>query len=90
MFRFLKPKQGVFQKLIKEQASLTLEGLDLLKKYMDAQEHAVADELTMKEKEPFYAPCQAVILMTSQAKRMMRLLPVVSVWHQMVKRKRFA
>jgi predicted phosphate transport protein (TIGR00153 family) len=51
MFRFLKPKQDVFQKLIQEQASLTLEGLDLLKKYMDAQEHGVADELTMKEKE---------------------------------------
>jgi predicted phosphate transport protein (TIGR00153 family) len=51
MFRFLKPKQDVFQDLIEEQASLTLEGLNLLKKYMDAQEHEVAEELTMKEKE---------------------------------------
>ncbi|MHA2428422.1 MAG: DUF47 domain-containing protein [Candidatus Hermodarchaeia archaeon] len=51
MFRFFRPKKDVFQKLIQEQASLTLEGLDLLKKYMDAQEHEVAEELTMKEKE---------------------------------------
>jgi len=51
MFRIFKPKQDVFQKLIKEQASLTLEGLDLLKKYMGAQDHEVAEELTMKEKE---------------------------------------
>jgi predicted phosphate transport protein (TIGR00153 family) len=51
MFRLFKPKQDVFQKLIKDQASLTLEGLDLLKKYMDAQGHEVAEELTMKEKE---------------------------------------
>jgi predicted phosphate transport protein (TIGR00153 family) len=51
MFRFFKPKQDVFQKLIKEQASLTLEGLDLLKKYMGAQDHDVAEALTMKEKE---------------------------------------
>lgn len=51
MFRFFKPKQDVFHKLIKEQASLTLEGLDLLKKYMAGQEHEVADKLTMKEKE---------------------------------------
>ena len=51
MFRFFKPKQDVFQKLIEEQAFLTLEGLNLLNKYMDAQEHGVADELTMKEKE---------------------------------------
>ncbi|MGD8457973.1 MAG: DUF47 family protein [Anaerolineales bacterium] len=51
MFKFFKPKQDVFQKLIQEQASLTLEGLDLLKKYMDAQGHVVADAVTMKEKE---------------------------------------
>jgi predicted phosphate transport protein (TIGR00153 family) len=51
MFRFFKPKQDVFQKLIVEQAALTLEGLDLLKKYMGAKEHEVAEELTMKEKE---------------------------------------
>ena len=51
MFRFFKPKQDVFRKLIVEQAALTLEGLDLLKKYMGAKEHEVAEELTMKEKE---------------------------------------
>lgn len=51
MFRFFKPKQDVFQKLIEEQAALTLEGLNLLKKYMDAHEHEVAEELTLKEKE---------------------------------------
>ncbi len=51
MFRLFKPKQDVFQKLIEEQAALTLAGLNLLKKYMDAQEHEVAEELTMKEKE---------------------------------------
>lgn len=51
MFRFFKPKQDVFQKLIEEQAALTLEGLDLLKKYMGAKEHRVAEALTLKEKE---------------------------------------
>ena len=51
MFRFFRPKQDVFQKLIEEQAALTLEGLDLLKKYMGAKEHDVAEALTMKEKE---------------------------------------
>jgi predicted phosphate transport protein (TIGR00153 family) len=51
MFRFFKPKQDVFQKLIQEQAHLTLEGLNLLNEYMDSQEHEVAERLTMKEKE---------------------------------------
>jgi predicted phosphate transport protein (TIGR00153 family) len=51
MFRIFRRKQDVFQKLIQEQADLTLEGLNLLKKYMDAQEHEVAEELTLKEKE---------------------------------------
>ncbi len=51
MFKFFKPKEDVFHKLIQEQASLTLDGLDLLKKYMDAQDHEVAEQLTMKEKE---------------------------------------
>lgn len=51
MFKFLKPKDDVFHKLIQEQASLTLDGVDLLKKYMGAQDHDVAEQLTMKEKE---------------------------------------
>jgi len=45
-----KPRQNNFVKLLLEQASLTLKGLELLKTYMDEQNPAVAQELTLTEK----------------------------------------
>jgi hypothetical protein len=45
-----KPRQDNFVKLLLEQASLTLRGLELLKTYMDEQNPAVAQELTLTEK----------------------------------------
>lgn len=51
MFKIFKSKPDIFHKLMEEQAFITLEGMNLLKDYMDAQDHDVADEITMKEKE---------------------------------------
>jgi predicted phosphate transport protein (TIGR00153 family) len=45
-----KPRQDNFVRLLLEQASLTLRGLELLKTYMDEQNPAVAQELTLTEK----------------------------------------
>jgi len=45
-----KPRQDNFVKLLLEQASLTLRGLELLKTYMDEQSPAVVQELTLTEK----------------------------------------
>jgi predicted phosphate transport protein (TIGR00153 family) len=45
-----KARQNNFVKLLLEQASLTLKGLELLKTYMDEQNPAVAQELTLTEK----------------------------------------
>jgi predicted phosphate transport protein (TIGR00153 family) len=46
-----KPRQDNFVRLLLEQASLTLRGLELLKTYMDEQSPAVAQELTLTEKQ---------------------------------------
>lgn len=51
MFRFFKKREEVFHKLIEEQASLTLEGLKLLAKYLETHESGIAEQLSLKEKE---------------------------------------
>jgi predicted phosphate transport protein (TIGR00153 family) len=53
MFKFLKSKKkdSVFHRLIEQQAQITLEGLTLLCKYVENQDHAVTEELSLKEKE---------------------------------------
>jgi predicted phosphate transport protein (TIGR00153 family) len=48
---FLKPRQNNFVKLLLDQASLTLKGLELLQTYMDEQNPSVAQEIMMTEKE---------------------------------------
>jgi predicted phosphate transport protein (TIGR00153 family) len=47
----LQKRQNKFIKLIHEQASLTLEGLEALKTYMEAQDEGAAELLKQKEKE---------------------------------------
>jgi hypothetical protein len=51
MFRFLKKRDDVFNKLIEEQASLTLDGLRLLAKYLETHDPEIAEQLSLKEKE---------------------------------------
>ncbi len=51
MFRIFKKKQNVFLKLIHDQASLTLEGLEALKAFMNSQDAAASAMLSTKEKE---------------------------------------
>lgn len=51
MFRFFKRREDKFSKLIEEQASLTLEGLRLLVKYLETQDRELAEQLSLKEKE---------------------------------------
>jgi hypothetical protein len=51
MFRIFKKRRNVFINLIHEQASLTLEGIELLKSYILFPAKSLADELTAKEKE---------------------------------------
>jgi predicted phosphate transport protein (TIGR00153 family) len=51
MRRLFKKRQNAFIKLIHEQASLTLAGMDALKVYMVSQDPAAAAELVNKEKE---------------------------------------
>src|SRR5512134_503973 len=51
MFRFFKKREDVFHKLIEEQASLTLDGLKLLAKYLETHDSEIADQLSLKEKE---------------------------------------
>jgi predicted phosphate transport protein (TIGR00153 family) len=51
MKNLFKKRQNTFMKLIHDQASLTLAGLDSLKAYMDGQDGAAAAELIRKEKE---------------------------------------
>ncbi len=48
---FFKSRPNNFLKLLQDQATLTLKGLDLLKDYMQGQEPAVAQQLTATEKE---------------------------------------
>jgi uncharacterized protein len=51
MFRMFKKKQNVFLKLIHDQASLTLEGLEALKTFMISRDPAASALLSAKEKE---------------------------------------
>lgn len=51
MFRIFKKRQNVFLKLIHDQASLTLEGLEALKTFMISRDPAASALLTTKEKE---------------------------------------
>jgi hypothetical protein len=51
MNRLFKKRQNIFIKLIHDQASLTLEGLEALKSYLESQDPASAKLLTSKEKE---------------------------------------
>src|SRR5512140_1753103 len=51
MFRRLQKRENVFLKLIHDQASLTLEGLDALKAYLDTADPASSALLNTKEKE---------------------------------------
>jgi predicted phosphate transport protein (TIGR00153 family) len=51
MRALFKKRQNIFIKLIHDQASLTLAGLDALKAYMEGQDGAAAKELIVKEKE---------------------------------------
>ena len=51
MSSIFKGKKDVFHNLIAQQASLTVEGLDLLCKYVEAQSAEVAEQLSLKEKE---------------------------------------
>ncbi len=51
MASIFKGKKDVFQNLIAQQALLTVEGLALLCKYVEAQNAGVAEELSLKEKE---------------------------------------
>ncbi len=51
MFRIFKKRQNVFLKLIHDQASLTLEGLEALKIFMISRDPVASSLLSTKEKE---------------------------------------
>ncbi len=51
MQRFFKKRQNVFLKMIHDQATLTLEGLEALKNFMSSQDPAASALLDAKEKE---------------------------------------
>lgn len=51
MLRIFKKRRNVFINLILEQASITLEGMELLKAYVTQPDQIIADKLTAKEKE---------------------------------------
>ena len=51
MSSFFKGKKDIFHNLIAQQAFLTVEGLTLLCKYVEAQSPEVAEQLSLKEKE---------------------------------------
>ncbi len=51
MRKFFKSRPNTFLKLLRDQASLTLRGMDLLKDYMDEHNPAVAQQLTTTEKD---------------------------------------
>lgn len=51
VLKIFRKRRNVFIKLIHEQASLTLEGMDILKKYLTQPDEVLADQLTAKEKE---------------------------------------
>ena len=51
MLKLFKKRRNVFIQLMHEQASLTLEGMDILKKYLSFPAKSLAEELTAKEKD---------------------------------------
>ncbi len=51
MFGLFKHREGRFYDLIVQQASITLEGLNLMVKYLETQAPEVAEQLSLKEKE---------------------------------------
>jgi predicted phosphate transport protein (TIGR00153 family) len=51
MKKLFRKRQNMFIRLIRDQAALTLAGLEALKAYMDGQDPAAAARLTSKEKE---------------------------------------
>lgn len=51
MLKIFKKRRNVFIVLIQEQASLTLQGMEILNAYLASPEQALADQLTAKEKE---------------------------------------
>lgn len=51
MLKLIKKRQNKFINLIHEQASLTLEGMEALKAYMNNPDKVAAETLTAKEKE---------------------------------------
>ena len=51
MENWFKKRQNIFIKLLHDQASLTLEGMDALSKYLVTRDPADSDLLTKKEKE---------------------------------------
>ncbi len=51
MLKIFRKRRNVFIRLIHEQASYTLEGMDILKKYLSRPDEMLADQLTAKEKE---------------------------------------
>ena len=51
MKRLFKKRQNVFIKLIKDQAALTLQGMEALKAYMGQTDPQAAANLTKSEKE---------------------------------------
>ena len=51
MLKFFKPRPNTFLKLLQDQACLTLQGMSLLKEYLNDQDRAVAERLTVTEKE---------------------------------------
>ncbi len=52
MFRRLKKRENVFITLIHDQASLTLEGLDALKAYLDSQDPEASALLNRRKRKP--------------------------------------
>ncbi len=51
MLKLFKKRRNIFITRIHEQASLTLQGMDLLTAYLTAPDQSLADQLTSKEKE---------------------------------------
>ncbi len=51
MFKLFKRREEIFHKLISEQAAITLDGLNLLCKYIEDQTPEMAQQLSLKEKE---------------------------------------
>jgi len=51
MLKIFRKRRNIFIHLLHEQASLTLEGVDILKAYLSYPAGSLADELTAKEKQ---------------------------------------